>query len=255
VPAALEKQLRRRYHINGGKKDNNMEKIREFFAKAESHRKSFVIVIAVIGILLVVSLARLGFWATRRSRTSSPRAYMGKLESKNKEEKKYAIYTLGQTGVKSAIPEIEKIINGNDEEDVKRVAAWSLGTLDREKLAALLGSTRKDVKLIAMETLMKMEKTNLHYLVDRFGEEDKETKHLILGYIDRYGPGTLQEKLMDIAEEESEDAGIRKRCLEMLRSRDIGEMENRLYNLYYNDPDEEIKKTAYDTIQAGKDKS
>jgi vacuolar-type H+-ATPase subunit C/Vma6 len=60
---------------------------------------------------------------------------------------------------------------------------------------------------------------------------------------------------MDIAEEESEDAGIRKRCLEMLRSRDIGEMENRLYNLYYNDPDEEIKKTAYDTIQAGKDKS
>jgi len=232
--------------IKTGEKNKLMDRIRDFFKTLENRKALFIWICAAV---ILLSLLRFSLWATRKSRATGPRAYMKQLHSSSPQEKKYALYTLGQTGVKSAIPEIEQIVKEEPDVEIKRVAAWSLGTLDKEKLIAVLDSPQKEVKYIVMETLMKLDKKNIGFLVERFPGEDAETKQKILSYMESAGPSVFHEELIRIAEKNDEDRDVRKRCLEMLKTIDISDIENRLWNLYYNDADEEIKKIAYDVIQ------
>lgn len=221
-------------------------KIKDIWENTEGRKRIFIVACTAI---ILLSLIRFSVWFARKHRSSGPSVYLKQLESKNTEEKKYAIYTLGQTGVVSAIPELEKILKEDPNLDIKRVAAWSLGTLDKNKLLALVDCPDKDVKYIVMETLMKMDKGNIEYLVKKFSEQDEDIKQKILSYIEYAAPHSYQEQLIEIAEKTQEPLGIRKKSLEMLKTRDIQEIENRLWNLYYNDPNDEIKKTVYETIR------
>ena len=221
-------------------------KIKDIWENTEGRKKIFIVACTAI---ILLSIIRFSVWFARKHRSSGPSVYLKQLESKNTEEKKYAIYTLGQTGVVSAIPELEKILKEDPNLDIKRVAAWGMATLDKNKLLALVDCPDKDVKYIVMETLMKIDKGNIEYLVKKFSEQDEDIKQKILSYIESAAPHSYQKQLIEIAENTQEPLGIRKKSLEMLKTRDIQEIENRLWNLYYNDPNDEIKKTAYETIQ------
>lgn len=224
-----------------------ISKFRRFYQKIEENKKIAVWILAVI---IALSLFRFCLWTTRKTRTAGPKAYMRQLNSGNAEEKKQAIYTLGKTGIKSAIPEIEQILKGDPDDGVKRVAAWSLGVLDIDRLAALLGTPQKNTKYIVMEALMKLDdKNNMAYLVQRFPEEDTEIKRKILSYIDSVYPASYQKELVKIAENSAEDKSLRLKSLEMLKKRDVRDFENRLWNLYYNDEDEDIRNKAYEILQ------
>jgi len=54
---------------------------------------------------------------------------------------------------------------------------------------------------------------------------------------------------MDIAEDTEEEKKVRKKALENLKKIATKEIESRLWNLYYNDEDKEIKEISYQVIQ------
>ena len=175
---------------------------------------------------------------------------MQQLQSSDKQEKKYAAYALGSTGVREALPALEEILKGDSDEEMKRVAAWSIGTLDAGKLVSLLELQQKDAKHIVMETLMKLDmEKNIGFLVKRLPHEDTDTKHRILSYMESAGPAPYREELVRLAEKAGEDKSLREKSLGMLKTAGIEGFENRLWNIYYNDPDEEIKKKVYDILQ------
>ncbi|MCK9266001.1 HEAT repeat domain-containing protein [bacterium] len=226
------------------------EKIAEFLKKAEEYKVIFIWVFVAI---ILISLLRFTFWFTKRGKSEGTRTYIKQLSSKDVEKRKEALYSLGQDTSKSALPKIEKMLMEDPDLGVKRVAAWSLGSLDKDKLVSLLDSKDANIKAIAIETLMKLDKENVKYLVGLFSSEGLDGKKKILSYIESSDISSYTNELMKIAERPSEVLEIRKEALNMFNKVDIQEdIESRLLNLYYNDENQEIKNLSYEVIQKSK---
>jgi HEAT repeat protein len=222
------------------------EKILEYLKKVEEYKVVFIWVCALI---IVLSILRFSLWATRKNRSQSTKGYIKQLSSKNVEEKKESLYSLGQKNVKQSIPYIEKVLEEDTDVGVKRVAAWSLGSIDKDKLISFLDSKDKDVKDVVMETLIKLDKENVRYMLKKFSSEDVSTKRKILSYVSSADTATYVEELMSIVEKKDELPEIRRESLNMIKLGDIQKIEDRLWNLYYNDEDEEVKRISYEIIQ------
>lgn len=223
------------------------ERFGELYEKVEEKKKVFLCVCAA---LILLSGLRFFSWATRRARTAGTRAYIQQVRAGSPEEKKYALFALGQSGNERAAPEVAQALEKDSRDDVKRVAAWSLGLLDTEKLASYLSSGDRDIREIVMETLMKLDASgNIGYLLARLEHEDREGRLRILGYMDSADKAGFASEILRIAENTREDADVRKKALEMLKTRDIEMFENRLWNIYYNDSHEGVRETARSVIQ------
>ena len=229
-----------------------MEKIKFFYQGLTQKRKiTFWIAIGII----VLSSFRVVIWKSSRRNIPKPGKYIKQMKSTNEDEKLSAIYGAGVTGMKKSVSALEEILEKDPDVKTKRVAAWSLGKIDKNKLVEFTGSQNKEVKSIAIETLIKLDKNNISYLLEKFSHEDVQTKFKILAYIQSFQDKKYEENVMGIAENSDEQMAIRKKCLEILKDIGTPEIESRLWNLYYNDEEKEIKNLAEKTIKSIKGKN
>ncbi len=230
-----------------------MEHLREFYANL-SDRKKIVLWVSVFFVLF--SVIRITVWQTTKGGVPGPKYFAKKLASDSPEEKKFAIYEVGRLGMKSAVPSLATIIKENSDPEIKRAAAASLGKIDSDRLIALLDETKGNEKHAVMETLIKLDRKNMYLLLERFPAEDSETKKTILSFADYLSDPGHSDKILEMAENTSEDVSVRKELLGMMAGRQIdSRMETRLWNLYYHDPEDEIKKLAYTLIKEARKKT
>lgn len=229
-----------------------IKKIKRFYEGLSKKRK--IIFWVCIGVLFI-SIVRISIWQATKGVSTSPRQYIKNLYSDNPEEKKVAIYEVGRMSLKRAIPDLEKILIGDEPPDVKRTAAWSIGRIEIEKLISLLDSTKGDTKEIVMETLLKLDRKNIHLLLDRFTSEDEETKLKILKFAEKSKDRDIYLKLLKMGEQKEEKISIRKQALQIaVQNLSFADTESTLWNIYYNDPEKEMKEFSYGLIKGAKEK-
>ncbi len=223
-----------------------MEHLKDFYSKL-SNKKKIVFWVSLFFILF--SIIRVIGWQAGKGGVPGPRDYIKKLASGSPEVRKFAMYEVGRLELKSAVPHLIKIVKEDADLSMKRTAATSLGRIDKEQLVALLNETGKDIKYIAMEVLIRLDKENISLIMERFPEEDSETKAKILSYVGSAGI-EYKDTLLNIAEDTKEDVQIRETALQIVGKYDIdAETESRLWNLYYNDQEDKIKEIAYSLIK------
>lgn len=221
-----------------------MKKIIEFYKGLNQKRK---IVFWVAVSIIFLSIVRVSVWASKRNKTPTAKKYIKHIRSEDKNEKIYGIYTVGNLKIKEVLPDIEEIFQKDQNEEIRRVCAWSIGQIDFNKLLTYLDSSDKTIKNITLETILKIDKKNIDYLIERFDKEDTETKIKILSYMKS---PEYQDKLMKIVENENEDINVRKSALEIVKN--IGkpeEIETSLWALYYNEKNDEMKNYIYQVIK------
>jgi len=223
-----------------------MEKLKNFYnGLPKKKRIIFWVSIAFI----VLSFVEIGIWKKTRSKIPTKKLYLKKLKSPNLQEKKSAIYGVGVKNMKEAIPALKEIIEKDPDPTLKRIAAYSLGRIDRDKLLGYLSSQNKEIRDIVIETLVKLDKKNIDYLIENFDDFDIDMKFKILFYVEKYSKPYYQDKLMNIAENKDENSGIRKKAITLIGKIGNREVENRLWGLYYSEKDEKIKKIVKDVIE------
>ncbi|MCM8762353.1 MAG: HEAT repeat domain-containing protein [Candidatus Omnitrophica bacterium] len=228
------------------------EKIKRFYNGLSKKRK--VIFWTCIGIFSL-SIIRISVWYATKGVSTSSRYYLKKLYSQNPEEKKFAIYEVGRMGLNQSIPELEKILRQEVSPDIKRAACWSIGRIDKEKLVALLDTTEKETKEIVMEALLKLDRNNISILLDRFSTEDEETKFKIIAWAEKSKDRDVYLELLKIGEMKEETISVRKHSLEIAtKNLRFIDTESTLWNIYYNDPEKEMKEFAHTLIKELKEK-
>lgn len=220
-----------------------MEKLIEFYKALNKQRK--IVFWVCIGFIFLSIIG--GFIRTaKRKNIPTSKVFIKQIKSEKKPEKIYGIYSAGNLKINQALPLIEEIFNKEQDPEIKRVCAWSIGQIDFNKLLSYLDSNDKTIKEITFETLLKIDKKNIEYIIGRFDKEDEETKLKILSYMvePRY-----EDKLMKIVEDEKETIPLRKKSLEILKKIGTSEIETRLLALYYNEKNDEIKNLLYETMK------
>ena len=229
-----------------------MEKVKRFYRGLSPKRKMvFWVCIGIVSI----SVIRIGVWQATKGVSTNPRQYLKKLYSQEPSERKLAMYMLGISGIKQSLPELEKILKEDRAPDIKRTAAWSIGKLNMEKLISLFDSTEKGTKDIVMETLLNLDKNNIYTLLKKFPAEDMDTKVKILTYAEKSKDKNVYKEVLKIGEAKEEAIPIRKEALEIAaKNIPFSDIESTLWNLYYNDPEQEIKEFSYTLIKELKEK-
>ncbi|HXK45314.1 MAG TPA: HEAT repeat domain-containing protein [bacterium] len=199
----------------------------------------------------MLSLFAIGRTIYRATTSKNPTIenYMKQIRSKDPAQRETGVYTVGLYRVKEMADTLENMIRQDPEIKVKKVAAWSLGRIDINRLVKLLDSQNTDIKDIAMEALIKLDKNNVSYMMERFAKEDVETKKKILGVIDTLKKPDFNGSLIEVAENKDENAEIRLQALSILKDTGTMELEGRLNNIYYNDPATEMKEAAKHTLE------
>lgn len=220
-----------------------MNKVIEFYKNLD--KKKRVIFWVCVGIIFLTIL-RVSIWTAKKGKTPTPKAFIKQLKSQNKNEKIYGIYNVGNLKIKEALPELEEIYQKENDEEIKRVCAWSIGQIDFNKLLTYLDSSDKKTKEITFETILKIDKKNIDYLINRFDKEDIETKLRILDYMNS---PLYQDKLMKIVENDKEDFSVRKKAVDILKEKaKFEDIETSLWALYYREQNDEMKNYVYQVI-------
>ncbi len=230
-----------------------MERIKSFYRNLNKKNKIiFWITFAVI-LLSIFSIVKT-IYRTTTSKNPQVETYLKQIKSKDAEKRQLGVYTAGLYRIKEMVDTLENIIKTDPDLKVRKVAAWSLGRIDINRLVKLLDSQDKDIKEIVMEALIKLDKNNVSYLVERFQHEDNETKKKILDYVHKVKSPMFNDKIMEIAENTSEDVSIRTMAFSILKDTGTPELEGRLNSIYYNDPSLEMKELAKQTLDFIKNK-
>ena len=220
-----------------------MENIKEFYVNLPKEKK-IIFWIAVAFILL--SILRVTFWCSKKKKIPTSKTFIRQMKSQNKNTKMVGIYGVGKMHIKEALPLLEEIFEKDPDPQIKRVSAWSIGKINIDELVKYLDSDNEMIRDITIETLLKLDRKNLVYIINRFDNFNTGEKIKVLSYLtDKKYEG----KLMDIAEDTEEEKKVRKKALENLKKIATKEIESRLWNLYYNDEDKEIKEISYQVIQ------
>jgi len=226
-----------------------MEKIKIFYEELTQKQK--IIFWIAIGII-VFFFFRIVIWKkTERKVPLNPKiavkTYLKNLENPDKKKKIHTIYLCGYYKIEESTPRLEEILKTDPDPKIKKAAAKSIGKIDKDVLLQLLNNQDKKVKSIVIDALIQLNKDNVSYLLNRFNEENTETKIKILSFLNNV---KYQDKLMEIVENREENLKVRKASIDILKKVATSEIESRLWNLYYNDPEEDIQKAAYETIKA-----
>lgn len=223
-----------------------MEKIKNFYNSLPQKKK---IIFWVSIFFIIFSFLEIGIWKKTRRKILTEKFFLKKLKSPNPQERKLAIYGVGVKKMKEAVPVLEEIIEKEKDPQLKRVAAYSLGRIDNDKLIKYLSSQNKEVRDIALETLVKLDKKNIDYLLENFDDFGKDIKFGILSYVERYSKSSYQDKLMDIVEDREENIGIRKKALSIIGKIGNKNLVERLWDLYYSEEDENMKEEIKNVIK------
>jgi len=214
------------------------------FYKGLDKGKKIIFWVAVAFIFL--SILKVSLWKVKSKKIPTEKKIFKQIYLPDKKKKIEGIYTIGKLKKERYLSEIEKIFKNTTDPEIKRVSAWAIGEIDINKLKSYLDSQNKKDKRIIIETLLKIDKNNIEFLLDRFSQEDLNTKLYIMDFMEKE---KYADKLMDIAEDTDEERVIREKALNMLEKVGKIEYESRLWNLYYNDPDQDIQNIAYKTLK------
>lgn len=214
------------------------------------------IVFWVSGVVIVLSLFVIGRTIYRATVSKNPTLenYTKQIRSKDPSQREAGVYTIGLYRIKEMADTLETILKEDPEIKVKKVAAWSLGRVDLNRLVKFLDSNDRQIKEITMEALIKLDRSNVSYMMDRFKNEDVETKKKIIAVIETLQKPEFNEKLMEIAENQQENMEIRLLALNILKDKGTMELEGRLNAIFYNDPEMQIKEAAKHTLDLIKNK-
>ncbi|MCM8817432.1 MAG: HEAT repeat domain-containing protein [Candidatus Omnitrophica bacterium] len=230
-----------------------MNKVIQFYkGLSQKNKIIFWVCLAVI----VLSLFAIGRTIYRATVSKNPTLenYTKQIRSKDPSQRETGVYTIGLYRVNEMADALETMIKEDPEIKVKKVAAWSLGRIDINRLVKLLDSKDREIKEIAMEALIKLDKNNVSYMIDRFKNEDIETKKKIIGILETLKKPEFNEKLMEIAENQQENMEIRLIALNVLKDTGTMELEGRLNAIFYNDPEMQMKEAAKQTLDFIKSK-
>lgn len=217
--------------------------ITEFYKGLDKTKK--IIFWVAIGIIFL-SVLNVFIWKAKIKKLPTEKKIFKQIYLPDKKKKIEGIYAIGKLKKEKYLPEIEKIFESTDDSEIKRVSAWAIGKIDINKLKGYLDSQNEKDKRLIIETLLKIDKNNIDFLVDRFSKEDKDTKLYIMSFMEKE---KYADKLMDIAEDTDQQQDVRIKALDILKKVGKSEFEPRLWNLYYNDSDEVVQREAYKTIK------
>jgi hypothetical protein len=210
------------------------------------NKQQRIILFVCVGIIFL-TVVRIGVWKASKNPRISPRGYVRNLRSPESKTRLEAIQMVGTMRIVSAIPKLEALILSDPDESVRLAAAWNLGILDKPKLLALLKTGDTKTRLLVMETLVKFGKENLSHIEDLMDDSHNEIRLAALSALANAG-SQYGEKILQYAEDTEQESSFRVACLLALQRAGGPEMVTRLFTIYYNDPDPEIKKIAQETM-------
>lgn len=220
-----------------------MENIKEFYLNLTKEKK---IIVWVAVFFIFLSIFRVTLWSSKKKKIPTSKTFITQMKSENKKEKMVGIYGVGKMEIKEALTSLKEIFENDPDPQIKRVSAWSVGKINIDELVKYLDSDNKLIRDITIETLLKLDRKNLVYIINRFDKFNTDEKVKILSYLTEK---KYESKLMDIAEDTEEEKEVRKKALENLKKIGTHQIESRLWNLYYNDEDKEIREISYQVIQ------
>jgi len=230
-----------------------MDKIKNFYKNLPKQKRIIFWVAVAVIVLSLLAIGRTIYRATT-SKNPTVENYMKLIRSKDPKKRETGVYTIGLYRIKEMADTLENIIKTDPEISVRKVAAWALGTIDINRLVKFLDAQDKDIKEIAMDALIKLDKNNVSYMMERFNNENEEVKRKIIGIAASVKNPSLNEKLMEIAENKDENIEIRISALNILKETGTMDLEGRLNAIYYSDPVSEIKDAAKQTLDFIKNK-
>jgi len=223
-----------------------MERFKQFYAALPDKRK--ILFWIAVGCFALAFL-RLALWAAAPRGKPKAKAIIHQMKSDNAEERQQAFYIAGITGLTQAIPLIEQAMKSDPEHSVKRVAACSLGRLDKAKLISYLDGTDAAMKELSMESLLTLDRKNISILMEKFPSQDVQTKIKTLELLAAERNPDYVEPVLQRVETKDEKPEVRKACLSFLMAFATRDIESRLLNVSYNDEDPEIKTLAAYTVK------
>lgn len=215
--------------------------INNFWVIPEKRKIAAGLLFILIFIFFVVLIVR----SCHKPEGESPKKYLQNLTSPVPENRLDAVLGLGRINAKSTILNLEKILASDPDERVRRAAAYSILTLDREKFLTLLNSPDANIRAIGLETISRKEKEKAYpYLEKGLSDPLPAVRHTALVLLSQMrGPETTA-AILRLAEKTTEDSSLRVEALSVL-SREAGpELLDRLKDLAGSGTDFTVRAAA-----------
>ena len=221
---------------------------RKFLRIPENRKLLTWILVAVIILFFLVLIIR----SCSRPEKVNTKGYLLKLSSPVPEVRLDGALGLGRLGVKSAVPEIEKVFLNDSDERVRRAAAYSILVLDQEKFLSFLKSSQEEVKIIALETLARKDKEKAYsYLEQALLDPSLSVRRKGLSLLVQVSGKEAVGPVLRLAEKSGEDTSLRIEAFEILGKEAGPEILPRLRPIFTGWTEyPEVKKSAGDAIDA-----
>ncbi|HPP67194.1 MAG TPA: HEAT repeat domain-containing protein, partial [bacterium] len=140
-----------------------MDKIKNFYNGLNKKNR---IIFWITVVIILFSFFSIGKTIHRSTTSKNPKieTYLKQIKSKDIKKREIGVYTVGLYKIKEMADTMENLIKNDPEDNIRRLAAWSLGRIDINRLINLLDSKDKDIKTIAMDALIKLDKNNVSYM-------------------------------------------------------------------------------------------
>ncbi|MFH0795474.1 MAG: hypothetical protein V2A65_00250 [Candidatus Omnitrophota bacterium] len=220
----------------------------KFLSIPENRKRFALILVAVIILFFFILIIR----SCRRPEKANTKDYLLKLSSPVPEVRLDGALGLERLGVKSAVPEIEKVFLNDSDERVRRAAAYAILVLDQEKFLSFLKSPTEEVKIIALETLARKDKEKAYsYLEQALLDPSLSIRRKGLSLLIQVSAKEAVGPALCLAEKSGEDTPLRIEALEFLGREAGPEILPRLKPVFTGwAEDQAVRRSAGDAIDA-----
>ena len=196
-------------------------------------------------VLILVFLLVLVVRSCRRPEGENPKKYLQNLASPVPENRLDAALGLGRINAKGTVLDLERILASDPDERVRRAAAYSILTLDREKFLNLLNSSDANIRIIGLETISRKEKEKAYPFLEKgLSDPSVTVRRAALGLLAQVPVSEKTTVILRLAEKVTEDSSLRVEALSVL-SRTAGpEILERLRDLADSGTDFTVRTAA-----------
>ena len=217
--------------------------IRDYYLDLPSKKKFFFAVLCLVIVLfLVILICRLHKPGPERG----TRTYLKNLKSEIPEKRIDAVLLLTKTESKKVVPSLIEVLKSDNNQRVRRAAAWGIASLDRETFISLFHNPQEEIRKVVLETAERREDSRsfLSYFLKALKDKELEIRKVALSSLGKIRDPSSVEPLLNFAKNRNEDLELRKESLKILGSLGDISIKRDLEELAYYEPEirEEVKK-------------
>lgn len=217
-----------------------------FWNIPEKRKIAAGLLVFLIFVFLLVLVAR----SCRRPEGESQKKYLQNLASPVPENRIDSALGLGRINAKGAVSDLERILASDPDERVRRAAAYSILTLDREKFLNLLNSSDANIRIIGLETISRKEKEKAYsHLEKSLSDSSVTVRRFALGLLAQTPVPEKSVVILRLAEKVTEDSSLRIEALSVLSRTAGSEILERLKELAATGTDFTVRTAASAAVE------